>query len=65
VGAGRGVLSVLDGYPGPSQHLLRTAIFRIVMDHLCNPQRRSAPPWWPSLLRVVAELCHLAESAGG
>jgi hypothetical protein len=65
VGAGRGVLSVLDGYPDPSQHLLRAAIFRIVMDHLCNPQRRSAPPWWPSLLRVVAELCHLAESAGG
>jgi hypothetical protein len=57
------VLSVLDGHRHPSQHLLRAAIFRIVIDHLCNPQRSSAPPWWPSLMRVVAELCQLAESA--
>jgi hypothetical protein len=57
------VLSVLDGYPDPSQHLLRAAIFRIVMDHLHNPLRPSAPPWWPSLMRVVAELCDLAGSA--
>jgi uncharacterized protein (TIGR02569 family) len=62
-GASRGVLSVLDGHPDPAQHLLRAAIFRIVMDHLFNPQRSSAPPWWPSLLRVVDELCDLAESA--
>jgi uncharacterized protein (TIGR02569 family) len=62
-GADHGVLSVLDGHPDPSQHLLRAAIFRIVMDHLCNPERSGAPPWWPSLMRVVDELCHLAESA--
>jgi uncharacterized protein (TIGR02569 family) len=58
-GAGRGVLSVLDGHPDPAQHLLRAAIFRIVMDHLCNPQRSSAPPWWPCLMRVVANCATL------
>jgi uncharacterized protein (TIGR02569 family) len=63
--ADRGVLSVLDGHADPSQHLLRAAIFRIVMDHVCNPQRSGAPPWWPNLLRVVAELCDLAEAAEG
>jgi hypothetical protein len=47
------VLSVLEGQPDASQYLLRAAVFRIVMDHLCNPQRSSAPPWWPSLVRVV------------
>jgi uncharacterized protein (TIGR02569 family) len=62
-GAGRDVLSIVEGHPDASQHLLRAAVFRIVMDHLCNPERSSAPPWWPSLMRVVAELCELAESA--
>jgi uncharacterized protein (TIGR02569 family) len=61
-GADRGVLSVLEGHPDPSQHLLRAAIFRIVMDHLCNPERSGAPPWWPALTRVVADLCDLAHS---
>ena len=61
--ADRNVLAVLEGHPDASQHLLRAAIFRVVMDHLCNPERSTAPPWWPALMRVVAEVCHLAESA--
>ena len=61
--ADRDVLAVLEGHPDASQHLLRAAIFRVVMDHLCNPECSTAPPWWPSLMRVVAEVCHLAESA--
>ena len=64
-GADRDVLAVLEGHPDASQHLLRAAIFRVVMDHLCNPGRSTPPPWWPSLMRVVAEVCHLAESAEG
>jgi uncharacterized protein (TIGR02569 family) len=62
-GADRRVLAVLKGDPDASQHLLRAAIFRIVIDHLCNPERSTEPPWWPSLLRVVAMLCRLDGSA--
>jgi hypothetical protein len=62
-GAGRDVLAVLEGHPDASQHLLRAAIFRVVVDHLCNLERSTAPPWWPSLMRAVDEVCHLAESA--
>jgi uncharacterized protein (TIGR02569 family) len=62
-GADRRVLAVLKGHPDASQHLLRAAIFRVVMDHLCNPERSTEPPWWPSLLRVVATLCGLDSSA--
>lgn len=42
-GADRSVLSVIDGRPGAYQYLLRAAIFRVVIDHLCNP-RRATPP---------------------
>lgn len=41
---------------------IAAAIFRAVMDRLCNP-RRHEPPWWTSLLHVTAQLCHLAASA--
>src|SRR5262245_51505677 len=37
-GADSRVLGVLAGHPDASQHLLRAAIFRVVMDHLCNPE---------------------------
>ena len=63
-GADRSVLSVIDGRPGAYQYLLRAAIFRVVMDHLCNPRHATPPPWWPSLLGVVAELRDLAGPAG-
>jgi hypothetical protein len=55
-----------DGFrarPDAFQYLIRAAILRVVMDHLCNPQGTEPPPWWPSLLRVTAELCHLAADA--
>jgi uncharacterized protein (TIGR02569 family) len=61
--ADRGMLSLAGDGPGAAQHLLRALIFRVVMDRLCNPQRRTPPPWWPSLLRVADELCTLADSA--
>jgi hypothetical protein len=63
-GADRSVLSVIDGRSGAYQYLLRAAIFRVVMDHLCNPRRATPPPWWPSLPGVVAELRDLAGPAG-
>ena len=62
-GADHGVLDILHGHPDGTQHLIRAAIFRVVMDHLYNPQRHEPPPWWPSLLRVTAQLCRLAASA--
>jgi uncharacterized protein (TIGR02569 family) len=62
-GADRSVLSVIDGRSGAYQYLLRAAIFRVVMDHLCNPRHATPPPWWPSLLGVVAELRDLAGPA--
>ena len=62
-GADQAVLGILGAHPDAIQYLIRAAIFRVVMDHVCNPQRSEPPPWWPSLLRVTAELCHLA--AGG
>lgn len=55
-GADRRVLGILHGHPDARQYLIRAAIFRVVMDHLCNPRRREAPPWWPALLDVTAQL---------
>ncbi len=54
------VLSVIDQQPDAMQYLLRAAVFRLVMDHLCNPQRPSPPVWWPSMTRVVSRLYDLA-----
>jgi uncharacterized protein (TIGR02569 family) len=51
-GADRSVVGVLHGHPDAAQYLIRAAIFRAVMDHLCNPERRERPSWWASLLRV-------------
>lgn len=62
-GADHGVLGILGSHPEAPQYLIRAAIFRVVMDHLCNPQRHEPPPWWPSLLHVAAQLCQLAACA--
>lgn len=62
-GADQRVLCILSGHPDAPQYLIRAAIFRVVMDHLCNPQRDEPPQWWPSLLRVTAQLCVLAADA--
>ena len=59
-GADQGVLGILHGHPDATQYLIRAVIFRVVMDHLYNLQRHQPPPWWPSLLRVTAQLCQLA-----
>ncbi len=59
-GADHRVCSILRGHPDAVQHLLRAAIFRVVVDHLCNPQPRDPPLWWPSLLSVTGQLCRLA-----
>jgi uncharacterized protein (TIGR02569 family) len=59
-GADHRVLGILRGHPDAPQYLIRAAIFRVVMDHLCNPQRHEPPPWWPSLLHAAAQICHLA-----
>jgi uncharacterized protein (TIGR02569 family) len=61
-GADHRVLGILHGDPDAPQHLIRAAIFRVIMDELCNPQRHDPPPWWPSLLYVTAHLCRLAAS---
>jgi uncharacterized protein (TIGR02569 family) len=53
-GADRSVAGILHGHPDAAQYLIRAAIFRGVMDHLCNPERREQPSWWPALLRVTA-----------
>ena len=58
--ADHGVLGILHGHPDAPQHLIRAVIFRVVMDHLCNPQRHEPPPWWPSLLHVTTQLSRLA-----
>jgi hypothetical protein len=63
--AGPSVLPLIGRRPHAAQYLLRAAVFRLVMDHLCNPRRRTPPSWWPSMLRVVRHLCDLAESADG
>ena len=62
-GADHGVLGILHGHPDAPQHLIRAVIFRVVMDHLCNPQRHEPPAWWPSLLRVTTQLSRLAADA--
>jgi uncharacterized protein (TIGR02569 family) len=54
------VLAVIDQQADAVQYLLRAAVFRLVMDHLCHPQRLSPPAWWPSMTRVVGSLCDLA-----
>ncbi len=53
-GADHSVLSILHGHPDAPQYLIRAAIFRAVMDHLCNPQPHEQPSWWPSLLQFTA-----------
>jgi uncharacterized protein (TIGR02569 family) len=58
-GADQRVTSILGGHPDALQQLIRAAIFRVVMDHLCNPQQHEPPPWWPSLLHVTAQLRRL------
>jgi hypothetical protein len=62
-GADQSILAILRGDPDAPQYLIRAAIFRVVMDRLCNPQRHEPPPWWTSLLYVIAQLCHLTASA--
>jgi uncharacterized protein (TIGR02569 family) len=62
-GADHAVLGILGGHPDAPQYLIRAAIFRVVMDHLCNLQRQETPPWWPSLLGLTAELRQLAANA--
>ena len=64
-GADDSVLGILRSHSDASQYLIRAVIFRVVMDHLCNPQRPELPPWWPSMLRVADQLCQLAASAPG
>jgi uncharacterized protein (TIGR02569 family) len=59
-GADDRVLGILHGHPDAPQYLVRAAIFRVVMDHLCNPQPHEPPWWWPSLLRVADQLGRLA-----
>jgi len=61
-GAGHSVLPLIGRRPDAVQYLLRAAVFRLVMDHLCDPERRTPPSWWPSMPRVVGQLCDLAES---
>jgi len=61
--AGNSVLPLIGHRPHAAQYLLRAAVFRLVMDHLCNPERSTPPTWWPSMLRVADQLCDLAESA--
>jgi hypothetical protein len=51
------VLCVIDQQQDSVQYLLRAAVFRLVMDHLCNPRRPAPPSWWPTATRVVACLC--------
>lgn len=63
-GAGRSVLPLIGQGPRGAQYLLRVAVFRLVMDHLSNPGRRTPPTWWPAMRQVVGQLCDLAESAG-
>jgi uncharacterized protein (TIGR02569 family) len=58
------VVGVFDGHPDAAQYLLRAGIFRLVMDHLCNPRRRSLPSWWPRVLEVTADICRLAVVPG-
>jgi uncharacterized protein (TIGR02569 family) len=53
-GADRSVVGILHGHPDAAQYLIRAAIFRAVMDHLCNPIRNEQPSWWPSLLHAAA-----------
>ncbi len=53
-GADRSIARILHGHPDAAQYLIRAAIFRAVMDHLCNPERHEQPSWWPALLRVTA-----------
>jgi uncharacterized protein (TIGR02569 family) len=62
-GAGPSVLPLIGHRPHAAQYLLRAAVFRLVMDHLCNPERRTPPTWWPAMLQVTGQLCDLAESA--
>jgi uncharacterized protein (TIGR02569 family) len=62
-GADQSILGILSGHPDAPQYLIRAAIFRVVIDRLCNPERREPPPWWASLLHVTAQLCHVAASA--
>jgi uncharacterized protein (TIGR02569 family) len=52
-GADRSVVSILHGHPDAPQYLIRAAIFRAVMDQLCNPDRHQQPSWWPALLHVT------------
>jgi uncharacterized protein (TIGR02569 family) len=59
-GADEAVLAILADQLDAPQYLLRAAIFRIVMDKLCNPRRRTPPPWWPTVVSATAELCRLA-----
>jgi hypothetical protein len=59
-GADWTVLAVIDQQPDAVQYLLRAAVFRLVIDHLCNPRRPGPPPWWPAMTRVVTGLCALA-----
>jgi uncharacterized protein (TIGR02569 family) len=59
-GADQDVLRIFRGHPDAPQYLIRAAIFRVVTDYLCNPQRHEAPPWWPALLQVTAQLGRLA-----
>jgi uncharacterized protein (TIGR02569 family) len=51
------VLGILGDHQDAYQYLLRAAVFRVVMDHLCNPERDEPPRWRPALLRVAAQLC--------
>ena len=60
-GADDTVIELLGDHPDAAQYLLRAAIFRLVMDQLCNPRRRTPPRWWPQALRLTADLCRLAE----
>lgn len=53
-GADRSVVGILRGHPDATQYLIRAAIFRAVMDHLCNPERTEQPSWWPALLHATA-----------
>jgi hypothetical protein len=53
-GADRSVVSILHGHVDAAQYLIRAAIFRAVMDQLCNPEQHEHPSWWPSLLDVTA-----------